>query len=167
MPITDNKVAELAKLKNKLVEIEARLKEENKITARLKAHNEKKMHQITRVETELAAEQERFRWKREELNFNIMSIENEANAKMQKMKTEEKDLLEELAEFEVTQFENERLHLKLKQISSEQINQASQQLEEREKRKQKDFDTRMAMEEILRKIVKNVDESYQQEAVSY
>lgn len=161
----DSKAAELARMKNRLLEIEAQLKEERKTTARLRDQSEKKLQQIALVDAEIAAEVERFRWKREEILFNMRTIENETNQKLDGMKEEERAILEEISEFDILQYENEKLHTRLKIIASEQKENAQSQISERERRKQKDFDIRMAMEEMLRKTIKNVDESYEREAV--
>lgn len=166
MPAGDSKAAELARLKTRLLEIEAQLKEERKTTARLRDQSEKKLQQIALVDAEIAAEVERFRWKREEILFNMGTVENESNQKLDGMKEEEKAILEEIAEFDLLQYENEKLHTRLKILASEQKENFQTQTTQRERRKQKDFDIRMAMEEMLRKTIKNVDESYEREAVS-
>jgi uncharacterized LabA/DUF88 family protein len=167
MPSQDSKVGELAKLKNKLLELESQLKEERKTTARLRDQSEKKLQQTALVDAEIAAEVEKFRWKREEILFSIRTNQSETDQQLDQMKNEEKLILEEIAEFDLVQFENEKLHTQLKKIALEQKENSSLQFRERERKKQKDFDIRMAMEEMLRKTIKNVDESYEREAVSF
>jgi uncharacterized LabA/DUF88 family protein len=166
MPSQDSKVGELAKLKNKLLELESQLKEERKTTARLRDQSEKKLQQTALVDAEIAAEVEKFRWNREEILFSIRTNQSETDHQLEHMKKEENLILEEIAEFDLVQFENEKLHTQLKKIALEQKENSSLQFRERERKKQKDFDIRMAMEELLRKTIKNVDESYEREAVS-
>jgi hypothetical protein len=165
MPSTDSKVGELARLKNKLLEIEGQLKEERKITARFRDQSEKKLQQIALVDAEIAAELEKFRWKKEEILFSMKTTKSEAESKLTVMKNEENSILEDIANFDLLQYENEKLHTRLKVIASEQKDTAAYQVFERERKKQKDFDIRMQMEEMLRKTIKNVDESYEREAV--
>jgi uncharacterized LabA/DUF88 family protein len=165
MPSADSKVGELSKLKNKLLEIEGQLKEERKTTARLRDQSEKKLQQIALVDAEIAAEMEKFRWKKEEILFSMKTTQSETEAKLKTMKSEEKYILEEIADFDLIQYENEKLHSRLKVVASEQMDSFQSQTSERERKKQKDFDIRMAMEEMLRKTIKNVDESYEREAV--
>lgn len=153
-------------MKNKLIELELTLKEERKAVARLRDQGEKKLTQIMDVDADIAAEQERFRWAKEDWLFQIRSAESEAQMRIETMKEEQKKLLEDISEFAVLQFENEQLHVKLKNLSIEHKKVSRQQWEEREKKKQRDFDLRMQMDEIFRKTLKNVDENYEQQAVS-
>lgn len=162
---SDPKSAEIAKIKNKMLELEAQLKEAKKVTARLKDQYDKKEQQISIIDAEIAAEIERFRWRREEMLFSLKNVEDESSEKIKSMKLEEKHLCTEIAEFDFVQYENERLHGKLKDIAAEQKSSSMMQIMERDRKKQKDFDTRMAMEETLRKTIKNVDDTYENEAV--
>lgn len=165
MPAGDVKLGQLATLRNKLIELDALLKEERKVTARLRDQSEKKNEQLAIVDAEIAAETERFRWKKEEILFSIRSNRQDVTGRVELMKAEEKRLLQELADSDLVQLHNERLHARLKEVSSEHMQTSSANFQERERKKQKDFDIRMEMEEMLRKMIKNVDESYQQEAV--
>ncbi len=165
MPPGDSRNVELGRMKNKLIELEGALKEEKKVVARLRDQGEKKLQQIMDVDTDIAAEQERFRWAKENWLFQVRSAENEASIKVTSMKEEQKNLLEEISEFAVLQYENEQLHIKLKNLSIEHKKVTLNQFEEREKKKQRDFDLRMQMDEIFRKTLKNVDENYEQQAV--
>jgi len=70
MPSQDARVVEIAHLKNKLLEIESQLKEEKKVASRLQEISEKKSEQVNVVDAEIAAEVERFRWKKEEMLSN-------------------------------------------------------------------------------------------------
>ncbi len=165
MPPGDSRNVELSRMKNKLIELEGALKEEKKVVARLRDQGEKKLQQIMDVDTDIAAEQERFRWAKEDWLFQVRSAENDASIKVASMKEEQKNLLEEISEFAVLQYENEQLHIKLKNLSIEHKKVTLNQFEEREKKKQRDFDLRMQMDEIFRKTLKNVDENYEQQAV--
>jgi DNA repair exonuclease SbcCD ATPase subunit len=165
MPSVDPRVAETSRIKNKILEVESQLKEGRKISARLRDQCEKKLSQIADVDQDIAAEKERFRWQKEELHFVMTSMEEESQLRIKRMKEEEKTLLQDIAEFDVIQYENECLHKKLKDLAEEQKISQRQQVEERERKKQKDFDLRMEMEEVFRKMIKSVDENYEREAV--
>lgn len=165
MPQADSRLGELSRLRNKIIELDAVLKEEKKISARLRDQSEKKSEQIAIADAEITAEMERYRWKKEETMYAIKNYERDARGKIGMLKYDEKRLLEELSESEIVQYNNDVLHLRLKEIALQHTNMNQTNLADREARKQKDFDTRMAMEEVLRKMIKNVDESYQHEAV--
>ena len=60
MPAQDSKVSELSKLKSKLIELENQLKEEKKITMKLREKSESKIQQIMLTDTLIAEEIERF-----------------------------------------------------------------------------------------------------------
>lgn len=162
----DPKVAEIARLKNRMLELEAQLKEAKKITIRLRDQYDKKDNQISIIDAEIAAEVERFRWRKEEMLFSLKCVDDESRDKIREMKDEEKSLLTDIADFDFVQYENERLNAKLKDAAAEQRSSSTTQLMERDRKKQKDFDTRMAMEETLRKTIKNVDDTYENEAIS-
>lgn len=153
-------------MKNKILEVEGQLKEGRKISTRLRDHCEKKLQQIADVDHDITAEKERFRWQKEEIHFAMQSMEEESTVRIKRMKEEEKLLLQDIAEFDVIQYENEVLHKKLKDLAEEQKINNQRQFEERERKKQKDFDLRMEMEEVFRKMIKSVDENYEREAVS-
>lgn len=161
----DPKVTEIAKIKNKMLELEAQLKEARKVTSRLRDQYDKKEQQIAIIDAEIAAEIERFRWRKEDITFSMKAFEDESAGKIREMKEEEKLYQTDISEFEFIQYENERLHAKLKDVAAEQKSISTMQNFERDRKKQKDFDTRMAMEETLRKTIKNVDDTYENEAV--
>lgn len=166
MPSQDARVVEIARLKNRLLELESQLKEEKKVASRLKDISEKKSEQVNVVDAEIAAEVERFRWKKEEMLFHLRYMDEQTKAKVKGFKAEEKQILIEIAEFDLLQHQNEKLHARLKLASLEHKAATSESAMEREQRKQKNFDTRMAMEDIMRKAIKSVDESYEAEATA-
>jgi hypothetical protein len=57
------------------------------------------------------------------------------------------------------------LHQKYKALSKEYNTVSKQRNQQREQLKQKNFDTRMKMDEILRSTIKEFDKDYQREAV--
>ncbi len=165
MPAAVSRLNEIGKVKNKVLEVENQLKEEKKISAKLRENSEKKIHQISIVDDAIAAEMETFRWKKEKLLFAQNSFEQESLLKLQNLKMLANKIREDVAGFDVIEFENDKLHSRLKDISTEQLSNSKEHTLERELLKQKNFDTRMKMEEILRKTIKNFDKNYQQEAV--
>lgn len=165
MPSQDPRIVELSNLKKKVLEVETQLREEKKISSRLRETSEKKIEQVNVVDSEIAAEMERFRWKKEEILYQIKTIEEEMKGKLSLLKGQEKGLLTDIADYDVQYSENQRLQAKLKSISEEYNRTSKEQSDERNQRAQKNFDTRMAMEEIMRKMVKNVDSTYENDAV--
>lgn len=166
MPAGDSRLNELTRLRNRLLELETQLKEEKKISARLREQSEKKFHQATTVDAEIQAENERFQDRKEELHTAIRNDNETTQALIAEMKKEEVDLLEEISDFDLIQYDNERLHNKLKELSAFHRQTVQDHNEEQTLKSQKDFDLRMEMEEILRKTIKNVDDAYRLEAVS-
>jgi hypothetical protein len=166
MPSQDPRVAELARLKNKLLELETQLKEERKIALRLTETFEKKSEQVNIVDAELAAEIERFRWHKEEILYQKNNFEEEHNNKLKSLKQSTKEISMEISNVDLLLIENEKLKARLKNVSKEYRNLTTKTQEEIESKRKKNFDTRMAMEEILRKMIKNVDNSYEREAIA-
>lgn len=165
MPAADPKLVELSRLKSKLSEVETQLKEQKKLSMKLRDNTEKRIREISVVDAEIVAELERFRWKREEAIVLSASFSEDATSKLALMKEEEYRILEEIAGFDVIEEENKKLYMKLKEVSKIQVRLVQAQIAERESKKQKNFDTRMAMEESFRKVIKHFDDDYQAEAV--
>jgi hypothetical protein len=166
MPSQDPRIVELSSLKKKVLEVETQLREEKKVSLRLRDASEKKIEQVNVVDSEIAAEMERFRWKKEEILFQIRTTEEERKQKVTDLKTKSKDLVENIADYDVQTVENSRLQSRLKSVSQEYQQILKDQVEERNQRAQKNFDTRMSMEEIMRKMLKNVDSTYENDAIS-
>eukprot|EP01039_Chlorochromonas_danica_P002754 gene2754-3007_t len=166
MPTGDARLGDLAKLRNRLLELDALLKEERKVTSRLRDQSEKKSEAIAVVDAEIAAEMERFRWKREEIIFTVSNTVQDCRQRIESLRMEEKQLAQDLAESDLVQHRNDRLHLRLKETSATHLSNTRAYQQEREGRQGKDFDRRMTMEEMLRKMIKGVDQNYQKEAIS-
>lgn len=167
MPSQDPKLLEISRLKTKLLEVETQLKEEKKTANRLREVSEKKNEQVNIVDAEITAEMERFRWKREEAIFLMRTTEEESKARVKAMKQQEKEILQQIADFDLQTNENNKLTARLKTLSLEYRTTTKDQIEERNSRTKKNFETRMAMEEIMRKMVRNVDSSYERDAVGF
>lgn len=167
MPSQDPRIVELSNLKKKVLEVETQLREEKKISSRLRETSEKKIEQVNVIDSEIAAEMERFRWKKEEILFQLKANEEEIKKKLNSLKSQEKGLLTDIADYDIQHSENQRLQARLKALSGEYQRTLKEQSEERNQRAQKNFDTRMAMEEIMRKMIKNVDSTYENDAVSF
>ena len=71
MPSQDPRIVELSNLKKKVLEVETQLREEKKISSRLRETSEEKIEQVNAIDSEIAAEMERFRWKKEEILFRL------------------------------------------------------------------------------------------------
>ena len=167
MPAADSRLTELGKLKNKILEAEIQLKDEKKIAAKLRENSEKKIHQLSLSDDAITAELESFRWKKEQLVFSKESFEEETYQKINSLRREEQEIREAIAMYDIVELENEKLNLRLKEVSTAYLANSKQQIAERETKKQKNFDTRMQMEEMLRKTIKNFDRNYQQDAVRW
>jgi hypothetical protein len=151
MPLQENKTSvEIGRIKNKLIEVESQLREEKKITAKLRDTSEKKIYEASIIDIEIAAEMESFRWKKAEIVNTNTAFEEESALKISELIRKENMINEEIAGFDVIEFENKKYHSQLKELSSEQSLSINQQNSERDKKKQKDFDVRMGLEEIFR-----------------
>jgi len=166
MPALDPKVVEAQRLKSRLLEVEMQLKDQRKINGRLRETMEKKNHQIAIVEEKTAEEMERFRWKKSSKLHEHRIVQEESNSKLRSLKEMENAIKNEIAGYDIMEYENALLNDRLKQISTQQLASEQMQVSERESRQQKNFDTRMALEEILRKTISNFDNDYRNEAVS-
>jgi hypothetical protein len=156
---------EITKLKNRIIELETHLKESKKLSLKLKETVEKKTQQIFGVEKEIIEAVESYRWKKGDLLQRGISIEEISTAQIKSLRNQTNLISQEISGADIVLYDNTKLHEKLKEVSTLQIKNFQNQSSEREKIKQKDFDTRMAMEEIMRKIIKNSDAVYKQDAV--
>ena len=165
MPPTDPRNAELSRIKNKMVEVEAALKEQKKISGKLRETQEKKMYEVAMVDKEIATEIEKYRWNKGKLENQIRTCTEEANAKIREYMAQETELMVETAGFDVLERENERLNKKFKDLVLEKDSLDKAYDLEKEQRNDKDFNTRMQMEEILRKVIRSNDKNYNKDAV--
>ena len=162
----DSKTAELAKLKNKLLEIEAQLREEKKITLKLRDNSEKKIQLIMALDSEIATELETFKWKKEKNLSDRTFLIDESEEKLISLTERELFLQHTIAEFDFIVYENETLHNMIKEVSHEQLRTASIQAKEHEKKSQRNFDARIEMEDVHRHTIMGFNNEYQKEAVS-
>jgi hypothetical protein len=161
----DTKAAELAKLKNKMLEVEAQLREEKKITQKLRDNSEKKIQLIMALDAEIASEVEAFKWKRERNLSDRKFLTDESENKLISLTERELYIQHTVAEFDFLVYENEMLHNILKEVSNEQLKTASVQAKEREKKGQMNFDARIEMEDVHRHTIMSFNNEYQKEAV--
>lgn len=162
----DTKAAELAKLKNKMLEVEAQIREEKKITQKLRDNSEKKIQHIMALDAEIAAEAEQFKWKKEKNMFDRKFLTEESEERLITLTDREMQIQHTIAEFDLIVYENEMLHNLIKEVSHEQLRAASVQAKEREKKSQRNFDARIEMEDVHRHTIMGFNNEYQMEAVS-
>ena len=96
----------------------------------------------------------------------IDNQKSEANEKIESMKERINKIRLETSGLGLLKHESDLLHFRLKELCSEQIQNQLIQQKELDKKKQVNFDLRMAMDEIMRKVIKSSDEDYLNEAVS-
>ena len=166
MPINDVKTSEMAKLKTKMLEVEAQLREEKKITAKLRDNSEKKTQHIMSLDAEIAAEVESFKWKREKNISDRRFLTDESTSYLDELTDRELLIKHTIAEFDLIVYENDMLHNMIKEVSTEQIKNASVQAKERDKKSQRNFDARIEMEDVHRHTIMGFNNEYQKEAVS-
>jgi hypothetical protein len=166
MPVNDPKVVEMAKLKNAILEVEAQLREEKKITSRLRDNSEKKIKQTLHLDADIATEMESFKWKKEKIQSNIKFLTEETKARLEALSEREMYIKHATAEFDFIVYENEMLHNMIKEVSNEQLKNAAVQAKEREKKSQHNFDARIDMEDVHRHTIMSFNNEYQKEAVS-
>jgi hypothetical protein len=165
MAPVDLKAAELAKLKNKMLEVEAQLREEKKITLKLRDNSEKKIQHIMALDQEIASEVEQFKWKKEKNISDMRFLTDESELKLEDLTEKELFIQHTIAEFDFLVYENEILHNMIKEVSNEQLKTADVQLKEREKKAQMNFDARIEMEDVHRHTIMGFNNEYQMEAV--
>lgn len=66
---------EVSSLKNRLSETEAKLKEEQRVHAKLRFDSEQRQHQLNAVESLIATEQEKHRWNVEKILTSKTALE--------------------------------------------------------------------------------------------
>ena len=127
---------------------------------------EKKIHQVSIADENIAEVVENFRWKKEELTNMINNQKNEAHDKIQTMKEKIVKIKLEISGMSLFKHESDLLNSRLKELCTEQRQNQELQRKDLDKKKQTNFDLRMAMDEIMRKVIKSSDEDYLNEAVS-
>ena len=160
----DLKKQEINFFYGKIGEVESVLKEQKKVNARLRADVEMKIQQLMTVEAQLASERERYAWRKHTLLTDMEVLKETGDARLRAFKEAEVATNLEIAEYDIVASENEKLHARYKDMIREQAATQRSQEAERENRKQKEFDTRMSLEAILRQTVKAADADYQQKA---
>lgn len=165
MPPNDAKATELAKLKNKMLEVESQLREEKKITIKLRETSEKKIQLAMTLDAEIAAEVESFKWKREKNISDRCFLTDDSVERLRELSEREKLLKNNIAEFDLIVYENELLHNMIKEVSHEQLRYAEIQAKERDKKAQRNFDARIEMEDVHRHTIMGFNNEYQNEAV--
>jgi len=81
------------------------------------------------------------------------------------LQQKEKDIRYEISSFDLIERENKLLQERLMALTQIYQNDIAIQEEEREKRKQQNFDIRMSMDQILRKEISDLDKDYHEKAV--
>jgi hypothetical protein len=170
MPVTvsrkelEAKKQEINILYGKLSEVEATLKEETKINSRLRTDVAAKIAELTGVESKIVEGQERYRWRKQELEENMNVISTEGDTLLEQIRVKTAEINVEIAEHDTLQLENDRLHNMLKKLGSSHYEATLKQDEEREHRKQAQFDIRANMEQTFRRTLKEVDYEYKTRA---
>lgn len=148
-----------------MLEVEAQLREEKKVTAKLRENSEKKTQHIMAFDAEIASEAESFKWKREKSISDRRFLSEESIARLATLTERELYLKNTISEFDFVVYENEMLHNMIKEVSHEQLKFAAVQAKEREKKSQRNFDARIEMEDVHRHTIKSFNNEYQKEAV--
>jgi hypothetical protein len=166
MPGIDSKATELAKLKARLIEVEGQLKEEKKITSKLRDNSEKKIAMSMAMDVEIATEVESFKWKREKSLADRDFLTESSKKILRELGEREMEIKLAIAEFDLVVYENELLHNMIKEVSNEQLKSAAVQTKEQEKKAQRNFDARIELEDVHRLTIMSFNNGYQKEAVS-
>jgi len=156
----DAKKQEINNLYGKLSEVESGLKEEKKINERLRGDLAAKTKQLLAVEQAIIEEQTSYQWNKDSMTTRMNTIRSEGEEQIKQLDNVEGGLNIEMAEHDFLEMENERLHARLKKLATEHFQSTVMQNAEREQRKQKSFEMRATMEQILRRTLKEVDQEY-------
>ena len=157
---TDAKKQEINNLYGKLSEVESGLKEEKKINERLRGDLATKTQQLISVEQAIVEEKTAYQWSKDGMTTRMHTIRREGEEQITQLDNVESGLSIEMAEHDLLEQENERLHARLKKLAAEHFQSSLVQSAEREQRKQKSFEVRAIMEQILRRTLKEVDQEY-------
>lgn len=160
----DLKKQEINYFYGKIGEVEAVLKEQKKVNGRLRQDVEAKINQLMGIEAQLTSEKEHYRWRKETLLTNMEVQREIGDARLKELFDSSAQIEFDIAEFDLVMEENEKMHRRYKKLIQEHASLTAQQSSEREERKQKDFDTRISLEVILRQVVKAADEDYKLQA---
>jgi len=165
MPTQDTRASELAKLKNKLIELENQLKEEKKMTLKLRDKSESKIQQIIMTDTLITEELQSFKWKKEKHLYNQKYLLEQSLDKLLEINKRENYIKLEIAEFDLLLYDNELLHNTIKELSNEQLQTTMKFDKDIEEKAQHNFDSRIKMEELQRKVINSFNENYKRDAV--
>lgn len=160
----DTKKSEINYLYGKIGEIEGVLKEQKKVNQRVRSDVESKIQQIMSVEAQIASEKERFRWKKVTTLGDMEVRQETGDVRLGELRWHENEINLEIAEYDILQAENDKLHNRYKLMIGEHAAATKLQEEEREERKKQSFDTRISMEVILRQTIKAADDEYKLKA---
>ena len=160
----DAKKQEINNLYGKLSEVESTLKEEKKINARLRSDVTSKIGQLTKLEETIVSEQESYEWKKGNFTTRTDSALEERESRLQELNELRDSLHFDMADHDIMELENERLHKRLKILANQHFQMKLEHKEEWELRKQQCFDMRAGMEQIFRQTIKEVDHEYRDRA---
>lgn len=157
---------EVSSLKNRLSELESQLEENKKLNKRLRNDAEKKITAINDVNKRIAKENEQHKWKKEHLISKISDIEIESARKTEIYNQTEKDITINLSGFDDVEYENKKLQERLRKISIEYYDVQLVMQEERELRKQNNFELNLKLDSVLRQTIAKFNKQYLERANS-
>ena len=169
MPLLSRKELDAKKqginnLYGKLSEVESTLKEEKKINARLRSDVTSKIGELTKIEETIVSEQEGYNWKKANFITRTETALEERETRLQELLKLRDAINLELADHDLLEAENYRLHKRLKILANQHFQMKQEHKEEWELRKQQCFDVRASMEQIFRHTIKEVDHEYRDRA---
>jgi len=156
---------EITSLKNKISDVEEQLKEEQKIRQKLRNEAEAKLKQIALVDESIAKEEKEYNESKQHVSNKLRVYSDRLRSKLQGICKDSNEITEYIAGFDIIEAENDLLNSRLKKLSIDWSTLSKQHEELREATKQKNFETRMQMDQILRNTIKSLDNDYKRNAV--
>lgn len=157
---------DITQLKHKLEEINNQIKDEKNLNEKLRSYAEQKIQTIKNLEKEISIKKNEFNREKEEILARRKYIMDDNKLKIDAMKRQQQDCIIELSRYDITQQEFDRLDAKLKEIAKEYYEEDHKLNEQIELRRRQAFDMKMAMDQVFRKTLTNIDTTYQERAVT-
>lgn len=162
-PVNENRLRleEVAAIKNKLNEVEAQLKEECRINLKLRSEAEQKQTKLNMIEDTILAETEKMKWSVDNVLSAKIAFEEVSKKRIKELIEREIKLNEDISCFDLILNENARIEVQLKEVASHYFELHERNIAEHEARKQKNFDTRMSLDQVMRETIKDFTIDYE------
>lgn len=151
---------EITVLQKKISEMDIQLTEEKKTQVRMSNEANKKIEELNQVERAIKEEQQEFSEKIKSITDETNAIELMNRGRIKELKQKKIDLEHYISAMDIIEDENSYLRREVIRVAKEYDKLLVDQEEEREEVKQRNFDSRMTMEAVLRKEIQTLDTNF-------